>query len=90
MTSQRIGIRQVSDSERAILEFLSLSDGEGCTLAHDIAVEVGVKPRSMGGRLRELERCAFIKRVLVRRARSAWSDKLYGWVITDAGREVLR
>lgn len=86
----RIEIRQVSDTERAILEFMALSAGEGCTLAHDIAMEVGVKPRSMGGRLRELERRRLVKRELVRPARSQWSDKLYGWVITDAGLDVLR
>lgn len=87
--TRQIGIRQVNENERAILEFLALADGEGLTLAHDIASEVGVTPRSMGARLYALETCGFVKRGLVRKP-GRYGRRFHGWVITEAGSEVLR
>lgn len=82
-SSRSIPIGVLTDPERSILEFLNLTDDdESCTLAHDIASEVGVAPRSMGGRLRGLERRWLVKRVRVRGVRG----RLYGWNITDVGR----
>lgn len=79
----------LSDNQRAILEFIALADGEGSTLAHDIAVEIGVPPRSMGFRLRRLEQMRLIDRIVYRKRASRRSDRLHGWVLTDRGREAI-
>lgn len=73
-----------------ILEFLSLADGEGCTLSHDIACELGYAPRSMGGRMMALEQACLVQRVEVKPRASFRSDALYGWVLTDAGRDEVQ
>lgn len=73
--------------QRAILEFISLADGEGSVLAHDIAAELGLSPRGMGGRLMYLEQCGLIRRVVVKERASFRSDALHGWVLTNLGRD---
>ena len=75
--------------QKAILDFIALADGEGSTLAHDIAMEIDVPPRSMGFRLRRLEELGLVQRVVVRERPSWRSDQLHGWVLTDAGRDVV-
>lgn len=76
------------EMERRIIDFIALADGEGLTLAHDIAAELDLAPRGMGFRLRALERKGLIERKIARRRPSLNSDHLYGWRLTPKGREV--
>jgi Mn-dependent DtxR family transcriptional regulator len=80
----------LSDSQRRILEFIALADGEGCVLAHDIAAELDVSPRSMGGRLMALEQRDLVRRIVVKKRASFRSDQLHGWQLTRWGLEAIK
>jgi hypothetical protein len=81
--------QSVTPIQRAILEFLSLADGEGAVLAYDIAGGLGLSPRGMGGRMGGLWQRGLVERVVVRPAPSPRSDALIGWQLTSLGRTAL-
>lgn len=76
--------------EVAILEFIALADGEGPTLAYNIAEHLEVSPRGMGARLNRLAQLQLVDRVVCRQSSTFRSDQLYGWVLLAAGREALQ
>jgi len=71
---------QLTHAERHALAFIALAEGEGLTLAFDVAVEVGWAPRAAGMKLASLERRGYVQRHRVR-----MHQRLYGWEITDLG-----
>lgn len=72
----------LTNEQRAILEFLAPAHGEGLTLAHDIAGDIGCSPRGIGSRLRALENRGLVE------SRTA-VDNLCGWEITVEGWDAI-
>lgn len=77
---------RLTTDQKRVLWFMQLADGEGCVLAYDIAIKCRLTPRGMGQRMRGLEGKGLVKRVVVKKSPSSFSDNLYGWVLTDNGR----
>jgi DNA-binding MarR family transcriptional regulator len=68
-----------------ILDFMAPAAGEGLTLAHDIASDLGIAPRAMGAKLRALESRGLVHRAIARKRASMRCDHLYGWELTERG-----
>lgn len=71
--------------QKRILDFLAPADGEGLTLAHDIAYDLDIPPRAMGAKLCALEQRGLVRRRIVTRAKTPRQSHLYGWEITVEG-----
>lgn len=72
----------LSGVDIATLEFLALAD-DGTVLAHDIAVEVGVAPRSMGARMKSLAARGLVA------GHYQPELRLNGWALTELGATAL-